>query len=55
MANESINIELIEVALDRVEGSAFEKFFHAFYPSIAGEEFVPISPLIYAISGTTVY
>jgi hypothetical protein len=39
---QAINLDLVEIALDRVSGDRFEKFVLAFYPSIAGEEFVPL-------------
>lgn len=42
MAFNTINIELAQVALDRADGLAFENFFQAFYPDIAGEEFIPL-------------
>ena len=37
-----VNLKLAEVALKYVEGTAFERFFHAFYPALAGIEFVPL-------------
>ncbi len=39
---EPINLDLVEIALDRIEGTAFEKFVNAFYPTLAGEHFVPL-------------
>lgn len=38
----TIDPKLVEVALDHVEGAPFERFGHAFYPSIYGSEFVPL-------------
>ena len=38
----TVNIQLAEIALERVEGTSFEKFFHAFYPALAGIDFVPL-------------
>ena len=35
------NIKLAELALERVSGSDFEAFFHAFYPALAGIDFIP--------------
>ncbi|WP_148272202.1 hypothetical protein [Micromonospora maris] len=32
----------MKIALDRVEGSAFERFVNHFYPSLAGASFVPL-------------
>ena len=37
-----VNLKLAEVALEYVEGTAFEHFFNAFYPALAGIEFVPL-------------
>jgi hypothetical protein len=37
-----INPQLVEVALEYVEGSAFERFFQMFYPSVAGYGFIPL-------------
>jgi hypothetical protein len=37
----TVNPKLAEIALEHVSGNSFEKFFHAFYPSISGAEFVP--------------
>jgi len=42
MAEDSINFELVHIALERATGSVFEKFVNSFYPSIAGENFVPL-------------
>lgn len=42
MGLETINIEHIFIALERVDGNNFESFFHSFYPSFAGEEFIPL-------------
>jgi hypothetical protein len=41
MAQQGINVQLVEIALDRVKGDTFESFINAFYPTIAGEKFVP--------------
>jgi hypothetical protein len=38
----AINTELVKVALDRVEGSTFERFVNDFYPSLAGGGFYPL-------------
>ena len=37
-----INLELVNIALERVAGTPFEKIVNAFYPSIAGEGFIPL-------------
>lgn len=37
-----VNIELVEIALERVSGGDFERFFQAFYPALAGIDFVPL-------------
>ncbi len=42
MPDDSIHPDLIEIALERVEGSSFERFVHAFYPHLAGISFVPL-------------
>lgn len=42
MTSETINIDQVNIALERVDGHNFEKFFHAFYPSFAGEDFIPL-------------
>ena len=42
MTSETINIDQVYIALERVDGHNFEKFFHTFYPSFAGEEFIPL-------------
>lgn len=39
---DTINIQLIQLALDRSKGTEFEYFFHAFYPALAGIEFIPL-------------
>ena len=36
------DLKLVRLALEHVTGSDFEDFFNAFYPSIAGIEFVPL-------------
>ena len=38
----TINIKLAEIALERVSGDDFERFFQAFFPSIVGIDFVPM-------------
>jgi hypothetical protein len=40
--NKPVNLELVNIALERVAGTPFEKFVNAFYPSIAGEGFIPL-------------
>src|SRR2546422_7314461 len=42
MADELIHADLVEVAFDRSAGTAFERFVHAFYPPLAGVNFVPL-------------
>lgn len=42
MTDNSINYELATIALERAPGTVFEKFVNSFYPSIAGENFVPL-------------
>lgn len=37
-----IEIRAAEIALDRVEGTVFEKYFHALLPAIFGDQFVPL-------------
>ena len=37
-----VNVKLAEVALAYVDGTAFEHFFHAFYPAVVGTDFVPL-------------
>jgi hypothetical protein len=39
---EMIHHELIQIALNRVEGHQFERFVNAFYPAIAGTSFIPL-------------
>ena len=38
----TIDPQLAEIALEYVEGTAFERFFQAFYPQIVGINFVPL-------------
>src|SRR5688572_14462544 len=38
----TVNHQLVELALQRVEGPAFERYCQAFFASIAGTQFVPI-------------
>lgn len=42
MESESVNYELANLALEKVEGNLFEKFANAYFPSLAGVEFVPL-------------
>lgn len=42
MTGTQINLDRATIALERAEGSVFERFFHAFYPAIAGDEFIPL-------------
>lgn len=42
MSDTTINLDLVHLALGRVDGSTFEKFANAFYSSIAGENFIPL-------------
>ena len=37
-----VNQELAEIALDRISGVEFERFFRTFYPALADIEFVPL-------------
>ncbi|MGO6970131.1 hypothetical protein [Rhizobium ruizarguesonis] len=37
-----IDLKLATIALDHAKGSDFENFFHAFYPALAGINFVPL-------------
>ena len=39
---ETLNHKLVELALERVSGSAFEDFFQAFYAAVVGAEFIPL-------------
>ena len=39
---DTVNHKLVEIALEHVGGSDFERFFHAFYPAVAGIQFVPL-------------
>ena len=38
----TINHKLVEIALEHVDGSSFEKFFQTFYSALMGTEFVPL-------------
>jgi hypothetical protein len=40
--NVTISTELVSIALDKVEGSTFERFVNDFFPSISGSEFMPL-------------
>ena len=42
MTTGSLNPELVEIALDRVEGTPFERFVNSFYPAIEGIQFIPL-------------
>lgn len=42
MALQTINTDLIRVALDKVDGWAFERFINDFYASIGGGSFIPL-------------
>lgn len=42
MPDELIHTDLVEVALDRVTGTVFERFVNDFYPTLAGISFVPL-------------
>lgn len=37
-----VDHRLVAIALENTSGTEFEQFFHAFYPAIAGIEFVPL-------------
>ena len=39
---QTVNSKLVQIALEHVNGSDFEHFFQAFYPALAGIEFVPL-------------
>ncbi|MBB4212429.1 hypothetical protein EV659_11016 [Rhodothalassium salexigens DSM 2132] len=39
---ETISYPLVEMALQRVDGASFEKFCHAFFAALTGENFVPL-------------
>ena len=39
---QTVNHKLVEIALERTNGTDFEDFFQAFYPAVAGIEFVPL-------------
>ena len=38
----TLDIKLVEIALEHVTGTDFERFFHAFFPALAGIDFVPL-------------
>jgi integrase-like protein len=42
VSDELIHPDLVEVALDRATGTVFERFVNAFYPGLAGINFVPL-------------
>ena len=37
-----VDHKLVEIALEHTSGTEFERFFHAFYPAIAGINFVAL-------------
>lgn len=39
---QSVNHQLVSLALERVDGTTFENFFHAFYSSLTGIQFIPL-------------
>ena len=39
---DTVDLQMVEIALDRANGTDFERFFQAFYPSLAGIEFIPL-------------
>ncbi len=41
MTAEPVHPDLVRIALDKVEGTEFERFVNAFYPAISGSSFVP--------------
>lgn len=42
MSRDQIPTDLVRIALGRVEGNLFERFFNDFYAAISGVEFVPL-------------
>lgn len=40
--NEMVNFELVDIALEKVEGFAFERFAQSFFSALEGREFVPL-------------
>lgn len=42
MPDDPIHPDLVEIALERTEGTSFERFVHTFYPHLAGTNFVPL-------------
>jgi hypothetical protein len=40
--NQALTSDLVTVALERVEGTPFERFVNAFYPAISGSSYVPL-------------
>ncbi len=42
MTDQSIPADLVDIALERASGQAFERFVHFFYPSLSGTTFVPL-------------
>ena len=42
MPDDPIHPDLAEIALERAEGTSFERFVHTFYPHLAGGNFVPL-------------
>jgi hypothetical protein len=39
---QTVNVKLAEISLEHTTASDFERFFHAFYPALAGIDFVPL-------------
>lgn len=39
---QTVNFKMVNIALDRVSGTDFEQFFHAFYPALSDINFVPL-------------
>lgn len=42
MAQQIVNAEMAEIALARVEGTRFERFFQTFFPGLMGIDFIPL-------------
>ena len=42
---QTVNHQLVAIALERIEGTVFEDFFHAFYCALTGTDFVPLGGL----------
>jgi hypothetical protein len=39
---DTVDYRLVEIALEYVDGSNFERFVNAFYPALTGIEFIPL-------------